>query len=134
VSAITARVVGGNDLKRELDRLKRNVPEAAQAAMQASAEAIRDDVRAHIRKDTGNLANTIEMEIDAQGRGGFGALRGTGKNAWVGWKSPEAYYARFNEYGTQHRPADPALTSAAERERAEFVTRVRAAVTAVLPR
>ncbi|MCM2390196.1 HK97-gp10 family putative phage morphogenesis protein [Streptomyces albipurpureus] len=108
-------------LRARMEALGPQVIEAARAAVQASAEAVRDDTRAGVRVKTGNLRDTVVIAYQA------GGLRAT-----IGWRNRKDWYASIHEHGTQRIPAQPALGPALEMERTKFEARLRAEVRKIL--
>lgn len=105
------RVTGLEVLRRELPRELRA---AAAAAVKESGAAMTADVQRNVRRDTGNLRESVAAAYDRDG------LRTS-----VGWRDQDDKYALFHERGTRRIPANPTLLPALERESRELVDRLR---------
>ncbi|MFG2307667.1 HK97 gp10 family phage protein [Streptomyces sp. NPDC048566] len=114
-------VIGLPALERRLARLVPQLQEAARAAVEESGQAMVGDVQRRVRRDTGNLAQSVKAVAD---RGGM--------RTSVGWRDQDDLYAVFHERGTRHVPANPTLVPALEREGSELVARLRAEVRGAL--
>jgi len=103
-----------NLLHRQLRRMPENIQDGIRAAVEESAETIRDEVKNTVGVHTGRLRERVRVrEI------------GDGTQADVGWFDDDTYYAQFVEFGTSKITANPVLTRAGEAERKEFPRRVR---------
>ncbi|MGI5443824.1 HK97-gp10 family putative phage morphogenesis protein [Streptomyces shenzhenensis] len=114
-------VTGVARLRRRLDELPEEIKQALAAAVQESAEAVRDDVKHNVPVASGRLQRTVKVRS-----------REDGLVADVGWFDRDEYYAYFVEFGTRRAPAQPVLRPALERERAHYRRRLTAEVRAVL--
>lgn len=114
-------VTGLARLRQRLDELPEEIKQALAAAVQESAEAVRDDVSRNVAVASGHLQRTVKVRP-----------REDGLVADVGWFEDEERYAAFVEYGTRRAPAQPVLRPALERERALYRGRLTDQVRAVL--
>lgn len=96
-------------LERKLGRLPRVIDEAAREAVKAEARETAADERRLAPRLTGNLADSVQTEIDA---GGLGA------NVY-----PTADYADDVNNGSRGRPPQPFATAAAKLARRRFKKR-----------
>src|SRR5688572_4598445 len=118
---IRVQVEGMDRLRGRLEDLEPDLIAACKRAIEASAEAVRDDTEAAVRVDEGHLRQTVRIRyVDG------------GLTARVGWSDPTSYYAAFHEFGTTRFPAQPALHPALEGERARFTARIRDEVRAAI--
>lgn len=115
------RIVGLDQLRDRLAELEPQLREASKRAVEASAEAVRDDVRRTVRVATGNLRDKAAIHYS-----------GDHLKARVGWKDRTDWYAVVQEFGTQSVPAHPSLGPALETERTRFEARLRAEVERIL--
>lgn len=106
-------IEGLPELRRRLDELGQQIHQAAAKAIEEAANAVRDDAREQVRVDTGALRRGLKAYV-----------RKAKLEADVGWRDPQLYYAKFQEFGTTRIPANPALTAAAEAERRRLAGRV----------
>lgn len=106
-------VIGLGRLQRELGQLGDRIHEGAAEAVQEAAEAVRDEARDAVRVDTGALRRGLKAFV-----------RESDLEADIGWRDPDLYYARYQEFGTSKISANPALTAAGEAERTRFPDRV----------
>lgn len=117
----TVRIVGLAQLRERLADLEPELIEASKRAVEASAEAVRDETRQNVRVDTGNLRDKVAIRYSSDHL-----------KASVGWKDRADWYAITQELGTKSIPAHPALGPAAESERTRFEARLRAEVERIL--
>jgi len=110
----TVTIDGLQELRRRLREVPDEVKDGARDAINEGAEAIRRDVERNVRVDTGRAREAVRV---------FSGWA-FGLAADVGWKDPDVYYMKFNEFGTESIAADPVLTRAAEEERHRFPGRV----------
>lgn len=106
-------IEGLAELRQRLDELGEQIRQGAEKAIEESAEAVRDDAQQQVRVDTGALKRGLKAYV-----------RKAKLEADVGWRDPELYYAKYQEFGTTRIPANPALTAAAEAERRRLPGRV----------
>lgn len=106
-------VVGLGRLRRRLADLDEEIKEGAANAVAEAADAVRDQARDAVRVDTGALRAGLKTYV-----------RPAQLSADVGWRDPDLYYAKFQEFGTSSITANPVLTAAAEAERTRFPDRV----------
>lgn len=114
-------ITGLARLRERLEDLPEEIKQALAAAVQESAQAVRDDVKHNVPVDSGRLQREVKVRPQEDGL-----------VAEVGWFDPEEYYARYVEYGTRRVPAQPTLRPALERERAQYARRLTEEVRAVL--
>jgi HK97 gp10 family phage protein len=112
-SDITVRIEGLDRLRDRLAELAPEVQAALLRAVKESAEDVQRETLLNVRKDSGNLQRKLDIRYEQ------GGLR-----AEVGWFDRDAYYARFQEFGTKSIPARPALTPAIEAERNRIRERI----------
>lgn len=110
-------IIGLRDLQRRLGELDEEIHDGAARAVEEAAEAVRDEARDQVRVDTGAMRLGLKAYVDD-----------SDLSADVGWRDPDLYYAKFQEFGTSSITANPALTAAAEAERRRFPARVTARV------
>lgn len=122
-TTITVEVVGTDRLRSQLEDLRGDIRLAAFAALREGSEAIVDEVKAKVARDTGNLAESIKARY-----------RNERLLAEIGWWDLDDMYAIFQEHGTRRRPAKPSLVPALEAERTKIGDRINRKVGAVLPR
>lgn len=84
----------GNVNRAEIEALAKD-PRVLAEIGETTAEPLAEAIAARAPKDTGEAAATIHSEPDPD-EPGFK----------VGW-SPDAFYLRFHELGTEHQPARP---------------------------
>lgn len=106
-------IEGLPELRRRLDELGEQIRQGAEKAIKEAAEAVRDDAQQQVRVDTGALKRGLKTYV-----------RKAKLEADVGWRDPELYYAKFQEFGTTRISPNPALTAAAEAERRRLPGRV----------
>ena len=121
--AITVEVVGTDRLRSQLNDLRTEIRQAAFEALKEGAQAVVDDTKAKVARDTGNLAESVNARY-----------RNEQLLAEIGWWDLDDLYAHWQEVGTRRRPANPALVPALEAERAKIGDRINSKVGAVLPR
>lgn len=105
---------GIEQLRDGLEELPDEIKAALRRAVREAAEAMRDDVQATVRKDTGNLHDSVAIRYSDED------LR-----AEIGWRDRNDRYATYHEFGTSRIPARPALGPAAAAERQRIVGRIR---------
>ncbi|WP_282703250.1 HK97-gp10 family putative phage morphogenesis protein [Streptomyces sp. CC219B] len=113
-------------LRERLEDLPDEITDALKKGVRESAEAVRDDVKAHVRvdrsgRDNHHLKDTVDIRY-----------RDNDLVAEVGWFEQEDYYAVFQERGTRRTPANPTLIPALERERGKYRARLSEEVRRVL--
>ncbi|MFC8494711.1 HK97 gp10 family phage protein [Streptomyces sp. NPDC057235] len=118
---VRVKVRGLPAFQRQMAGLPAEIKLACFRALQQSGEAIVDDVRAGVRKDTRTLAEGVGARYENN------RLR-----AQVGWWKPEHAYAKYPELGTRRRPAQPSLLPAAVAERRRFPDRIAAEINRVI--
>lgn len=106
-------IEGLPELRRRLEELGEEIRKGAVKAIRDAADAVRDDAREQVRVDTGALKRGLKTYV-----------RPAKLEADVGWRDPQLYYAKFQEFGTTRIPANPALTAAAEAERRRLPGRI----------
>lgn len=106
-------IEGLAELRQRLEEVGEQIREAAGKAIEDAANATRDDAREQVRVDTGKLRRGLKAFV-----------RKSELTADVGWRDPDLYYAKFQEFGTSKIPANPALTAAAEAERRRLPGRI----------
>lgn len=120
-SAVTVEISGTQRLNRRLEDLPDEIRQALVRVVRESAEAVRDDTKANVRVDTGNLRDSVGITYEEDGL-----------VAEVGWKDRADFYAAFHEHGTRRFPAQPALAPALEKERRNHRRRLTAELREVL--
>lgn len=116
-------IVGWDRLVRRLNELPEEIRRGSVDAVREAADAVRDEARDAVRVKTGAMRAGLEARVRED------LLR-----ADVGWTDPDLYYAKFQEFGTSRITANPALTAAAEAERARFPRRITEQVRAEIER
>lgn len=111
---VTISIDGMRELRRALEDLPDEVKAALRKAIKESAEAVRDEVKKTVPVATGNLRESVDIRYEDDGL-----------TAKVGWWKRDDYYARWVEFGTTSRPAQPSLGPATELERLHIVDRLR---------
>jgi HK97 gp10 family phage protein len=116
-----SQVEGLGRLTRKLHLIPAKVIEAAEASLEASAEQLVQMMRRLAPKDSGDLAASIGWTWGDAPKGALviGTFRGKGGGArakanlvitvYAGGKGPgfDAFYARFQEFGTVKMRANP---------------------------
>ncbi|MFJ4907723.1 HK97 gp10 family phage protein [Streptomyces sp. NPDC093249] len=120
-SPVRVRVQGLDRLQRQLDGLPAEIRQACFRALRQSGQAIVDDVRTNVRKDSRALHDGVGARYENNRLG-----------AEVGWWLPEHAYAKYPELGTRRRPAQPSLLPAAEAERRRLGDRVATEINKVI--
>lgn len=120
-SPVRFHVHGLDSLQESLSDLAPKLVEASQAAVKASAEAVKQQTKDTVRVKSGNLQEKVDIHY---ARGGL--------KAKVGWKDRHDWYATIHEFGTQRITAQPALGPALEAERSKFEARLRIEVRRIL--
>ena len=113
-SRARVEVIGLDRLERRLAQLIPQLKEAAQDAVKDSGKAMVADVQRNVRRDTGNLHESVKDTYEKDG------LETSG-----GWRDQDDLYATFHEQGTRRIPANPTLVPALEREARELVAKLR---------
>lgn len=111
-SSISIQLVGATDV---LSRLKLLVPSVRQAAGDTVAETvllIETDAKLLAPVDTGRLRSSIHSEI--------------APNRLSGFVATNVSYAPFIEFGTRRQRAQPFMFPAYEKNRAAFLSRLKA--------
>lgn len=103
---------GMDALKGAISRSPERAIAHASDAIALSTFAIANRVRAMAPRDTGRLQSSITSVT--RGLNGSVSVQG------------DAYYWRFQEYGTSNRPARPFIRPATEEETPVFEQRIRA--------
>ncbi|MCM1974005.1 HK97-gp10 family putative phage morphogenesis protein [Streptomyces sp. G1] len=124
--ARSVRINGMARLRQRLEDLPEDIKDALKKGVRESAEAVRDDVKQHVRvdrsgRDDHHLRDTVDIRYEEDGL-----------VAEVGWFGQEDYYAVFQERGTRRVPANPTLLPALERERGKYRARLTDEVRRVL--
>ena len=122
-TTITVEVIGTDQLRSQLNDLRGDIRQAAFLALKEGAQAVVDDTKAKVARDTGNLAESVNARY-----------RNEQLLAEIGWWDLDDLYAHWQEVGTRRRPANPALVPALEAERAKIGDRINSKERAVLPR
>jgi len=122
-SSITVEVVGTGRLREQLADLRTDIRQAAFLALKEGAQAVVDDTKSKVARDTGNLRDSVNARY-----------HNNQLLAEIGWWDLDDRYAYWQEFGTRRRPANPALVPALEAERAKIGDRINSKVGAVLPR
>ena len=125
-------------LRARLAKIPDIAREAAAAAMEEGAQEIVDAMKMAAPIESGDLRASIGWTWGEVPAGSFmvDEIR-SGKNKgdqyatlrikiYAGNK--DAFYARFQEFGTRSQPAQPFFFSTWKRERAEFRRKIRAAI------
>lgn len=121
-SGIQVDIQGLDALRDQLDELGTTLRAACFRALKESAEAVVDDVKGHVRIDTGNLKRDVNARFHNN------TLR-----AEIGWWQDDDDYAKTQELGTRRVPANPTLLPALEREKRHLADRIRAEVRRAMP-
>lgn len=111
---VTVSVEGLDELRKALQKLPDEVKTALRTALKESAEAVKTEVKKTAPVATGNLRDSVDIRYEDDGL-----------TAQVGWWKKDDYYARWVEFGTKSRPAQPSLGPATELERLHIVERLR---------
>lgn len=122
-TTITVEVVGTDRLRGQLNDLRTDIRQAAFEALKEGAQAVVDDTKQKVARDTGNLAESVDARY-----------HNSQLLAEVGWWDLDDRYAYWQELGTRRRPANPSLVPALEAERAKIGDRINSKIGAVLPR
>lgn len=113
-------LLGTREFEAALEKAQAGLLEGAQAATDAGAESMADDMRGLAPMDTGELVDGIQVVENEDGTRDVGTV--------------DVEHAPFVEFGTEDTPAQPFATPAAEVERQRFEGRVADEVKARLPR
>lgn len=108
------RIVGGEKLARRMHQVGEDMSAAARRAAAADAEVTADDMRSRAPVDKGELRSKIRVIDVGDGTFDVGPV--------------DVEHAAFPEFGTQHMPAQPYATPAAEAARARLPGVVAAGV------
>ncbi|MFF9146322.1 HK97-gp10 family putative phage morphogenesis protein [Streptomyces sp. NPDC014861] len=114
---VRVRITGIDRLRERLASLDEAVVQGLTDGVKASAEAVRDETARTVRRDSGNLSETVAIRYE---EGGLVAQ--------VGWFTDPEFYAHFAENGTRAFPAQPSLRPALEAERGRYRARLTEAV------
>ncbi|MFF2774858.1 HK97-gp10 family putative phage morphogenesis protein [Streptomyces sp. NPDC058052] len=114
---VTVRITGIERLRERLASLDAEVVKGLKEGVTASAEAVRDETARTVRRDSGNLSETVDVRYEEDGL-----------IARVGWFEDPEFYAHFAENGTRSFPAQPSLRPALEAERGRYRARLTEAV------
>ena len=125
-------------LRARLAKIPDIAREAAAAAMEEGAQEIVDAMKMAAPVDSGDLRDSIGWTWGEVPAGSFviDEVR-SGKNKGDQYATlrikiyagnREAFYARFQEFGTRSQPAQPFFLSTWKRERAKFRRKIRAAI------
>ncbi|MFI2431989.1 HK97-gp10 family putative phage morphogenesis protein [Streptomyces sp. NPDC018693] len=107
-------IVGLDRLQRRLAELLPELQEAARAAVEEAGQAMVADVKRNVRRDTGNLHDSVKDTYQKNGL-----------QVSVGWRDRDDLYAVFHERGARRTPANPTLIPALEREGTQLVAKLR---------
>lgn len=103
-----------DDIARVVDKIREVVvamKEAAQLAIEAEVEQVKEEMREGAPVESGNLRNKIIGEVDKDGKGGRVAST--------------ADYSQYVVNGTSERKANDFITPVAEKSRRRYPDRVR---------
>ncbi|GFH38915.1 HK97-gp10 family putative phage morphogenesis protein [Streptomyces pacificus] len=114
---VTVELVGMDELRQRLQELGPDVQSACVRALKESAAAVVDHTKAAVRKDTGNLQQSVRARF-----------RNNGLRAEIGWWDRDDDYAVYHELGTRRFPPKPALGPALEVERNKIGGRIAAEI------
>lgn len=125
-------------LRARLAKIPDIAREAAAAAMEEGAQEIVDAMKMAAPVDSGDLRDSIGWTWGEVPAGSFviDEIR-SGKNKGDQYATlrikiyagnREAFYARFQEFGTRSQPAQPFFFSTWKRERAKIRRKIRAAI------
>ncbi len=119
------RVSGFRELDQRLARLEAALPEErVRKALHDGAQVLVDEMRRLAPVDTGRLRDSIQAVDDRDARV-YGKVSAGDVSVYVGpvgsTEDGDVFYARFIEFGTSRRAAEPFLRPAlaARREQAE---------------
>ncbi|MCY0919605.1 MULTISPECIES: HK97-gp10 family putative phage morphogenesis protein [unclassified Streptomyces] len=118
---VRVQIQGAARLRVELDQLDDTVIAALKKGVREAAEAVRDDTKMNVPRDTGHLHDHVDIRYEDDGL-----------TAEIGWFDEASYYAKFWEHGTRRRPARPSLGPALEAERHRYRARLTEEVKRVL--
>ncbi|MFE0270811.1 HK97-gp10 family putative phage morphogenesis protein [Streptomyces sp. NPDC058992] len=114
---VTVELVGMDELRQKLQELGPNVKLACFRALKESAAAVVDHTKAAVRKDTGNLQESVKARF-----------RNNELRAEIGWWDRDDNYAIYHELGTRRFPPKPSLGPALEAERNKIGGRIAAEI------
>jgi len=112
------KVQGATELTKKLQALPEAANKGARAATKAETEAVADDMRRGVPRDTGKLQESIQAEFDPKTISGKAVAT--------------APHAQIVENGTVRQRAQPFAQPAAERSRKRFPKRVAKEVGAAM--
>ncbi|MEU9777141.1 HK97-gp10 family putative phage morphogenesis protein [Streptomyces sp. NPDC047968] len=113
-STLDIDIVGVDRLRGQIESLEVKLRAALFKALQESAEAVVTATKPAVRKDSGNLQESVRARYENS------RLR-----AEIGWWDRDDHYAIYHELGTRRLPAQPALGPAAEAERRKIADRIQ---------
>lgn len=105
--AVTSQWIGLREANRALRALPEYAKAPVQQVMDTTGYRVAKGAAARVRRRTGLLASRITWQSRPRT---LAAVVGVG---------PDAFYWKFNEYGTVHMQASPAFRPAAEAEASE---------------
>lgn len=115
-------VEGLDALRTELGDLPAEIRAACFRALREIAGTIVNDVQHNVRVDTGNLKRDVAARFD-----------NNKLKAEIGWWQDDDDYAKGQELGTRHIPANPTLLPALEREKQHLAARLRDEIRRAMP-
>lgn len=98
-------------LTKKLDQLPGEIRDGLKRAVKIEVEMIADDMRRGAPRDTGELVESIQEEVNPDGLGGAAVAT--------------ARHATFVEHGTEDTPEQPFVMPAAVRSRRRFRKRLQ---------
>jgi HK97 gp10 family phage protein len=119
--SIQVKIVGLDRLAAQLEELETKINGACFKALKESAEAVVASTKADVRKDSGNLRDSVKARFENR------RLR-----AEVGWWDADDRYAVDQEFGTKAMSANPSIGPALEAERNKVGDRIKTEVRKVL--
>lgn len=123
MARVRISVSGHHELEAALEHAREAVESELAAAVESEAEAIVQDARLNVRRDSGDLADSIAAEVNgltAEVRPRSSASAESGRD--------HAIKAAVNEFGRSGDPGQPYMTPAAEVARERWPRRVSEAV------
>ncbi|MFJ4987895.1 HK97-gp10 family putative phage morphogenesis protein [Streptomyces sp. NPDC088732] len=121
-TVVQVQVEGLDRLRARLEELAPELLAAAKPAVKEAAESVKTTVQQHVRVDSGNLRDSVDIRY-----------QNDGLQAEIGWRDRDDDYAALHEHGTRRIPANPVLGPALDAERAPFPDRIRTEVRQALP-
>ena len=118
-------VSGVKELKAALERVGSQVAERVVQAVADEAGQVQSDARSRVRVDSGDLQQSITVEV---GDGGLSAEIRPRSSASQVDPARLAIKANTNEFGRKGRPGQPYMVPASELSRARWPGRVAQAV------